>query len=154
MRLRLGYLALGLAVLVGVAVGVSTFTFQYAEGFSYMSNDPAACVNCHIMREQYDAWVKGPHHAVATCNDCHVRQGFVTKWVDKSVNGYHHSKAFTLQNFHEPILIGQRNAQITQSNCIRCHQGFVGEILHGGGKMNASAVSCAHCHRNVGHATR
>ena len=35
-----------LAVLVGVPVGVGAFTFVYAKGFSYLSTDPRACVNC------------------------------------------------------------------------------------------------------------
>jgi cytochrome c nitrite reductase small subunit len=150
-RLSLGTLALGTAVLVGIAVGVSTFTFQYAEGFSYLSNDPKACVNCHIMRPQYEGWQKGSHHAVATCNDCHVRHGLVTKWIDKSVNGYHHSSAFTLQNFHEPIMIGQRNAEILQSNCLRCHSGLVGNITHGGRSTDLNVIRCTQCHRGVGH---
>ena len=151
MRNWLGYLGLGTSVLVGVAIGVSLFTFQYAEGFSYMSNDPQACVNCHIMRNEYEGWLKGPHHAVATCNDCHVTHTFFGKWIDKSVNGYHHSKAFTLQNFHEPIMIGPRNAEILQGNCVRCHSGLVGEITHGGTRTDMEAIRCTQCHRAVGH---
>ena len=47
-----------LALLAGVLMGVGAFTFLYAEGFSYLSSDPQACVNCHIMRPQYDSWQK------------------------------------------------------------------------------------------------
>ncbi len=47
--------ALALCVLAGVALGTGTYTVRYAEGFSYLSSDPKACVNCHITREQYDA---------------------------------------------------------------------------------------------------
>ena len=151
MKFRLGYVALASSVLVGIAIGVSTFTFHYAQGFSYMSNDPKACANCHIMRQQLEGWQKGPHHAVATCNDCHVRHNFVGKMIDKSVNGYHHSKAFTLQNFHEPIMIGQRNAAILQANCIRCHAGLVGEITHGKTNVDMNVIKCAQCHRSTGH---
>jgi len=39
----------------GVLAGVGEFTFGYAKGLSYLSADPRACVNCHIMNEQYDA---------------------------------------------------------------------------------------------------
>ena len=59
---------LALAVPLGAFAGLSGFTAQYAEGLSYLSNDPRACANCHIMNEQYDSWRKGPHHAAATCN--------------------------------------------------------------------------------------
>jgi hypothetical protein len=32
--------------------------------FSYLSTDPRACVNCHVMNPQYDAWLKsGRRHA-------------------------------------------------------------------------------------------
>lgn len=75
----LGVLGLLLAAVVGVFLGLSASTFTYAEGTSYLSNDPRACVNCHIMREQYDAWQKSLHHANATCNDCHVPHDLVGK---------------------------------------------------------------------------
>src|SRR5690349_14990155 len=92
-----------LSSLVGIFIGVGTYTFSYAEGASYMSNDPAACVNCHIMRDQFEGWQKGPHHANATCNDCHVPYDFVGKYMAKAEHGWRHSKAFTLGGFHEPI---------------------------------------------------
>ena len=63
----------------GVVLGLSGYTFYYAEGGSYLSNDPKACVNCHVMREQYDGWQKASHHAVATCNDCHTPHAFIPK---------------------------------------------------------------------------
>lgn len=34
-------------ILVGVTLGVGAFTFHYAEGTAYMSDDPSACLNCH-----------------------------------------------------------------------------------------------------------
>src|ERR1044072_4823371 len=38
-----------LLVLLGVVIGVGSFTFGYGRGFSYFSPDPRACANCHIM---------------------------------------------------------------------------------------------------------
>ena len=109
------------AVLVGIPVGVGLFTFRYAEGLSYFSSDPKACVNCHIMRDEYDSWAKSGHHHVAVCIDCHLPHSFIPKMIAKSRNGWNHSSAFTLQNFHEPIMIGPTNAAILQENCLRCH---------------------------------
>ena len=57
---------------LGIVLGLGLFTLAYAKGLSYVSDAPEACINCHIMREQYDGWLKGPHHAVATCNGCRV----------------------------------------------------------------------------------
>ena len=42
-------------VLFGMLGGVGGFTFIYADGLSYMGSDPKTCVNCHIMRLQYDS---------------------------------------------------------------------------------------------------
>ena len=65
-------LLLGALILAGIAIGIGGFTFVYARGYSYLTNDPAACANCHIMKEHFAAWSKSSHRAVATCNDCHT----------------------------------------------------------------------------------
>ena len=151
MGMRLRYLGVLFAILVGVAVGVSAFTFHYAEGASYLSNDPKACVNCHIMNDEYNGWLRGPHHAVAVCNDCHVPHNFIGKYIAKATNGYHHSKAFTLQSFHEPIMITPHSSEVLQANCIRCHGDFVSEIVHSSRDVQDGAIQCVQCHRRVGH---
>jgi cytochrome c nitrite reductase small subunit len=142
-----------LAALIGALGGMGMFTFRYAEGLSYFSTDPRACKNCHIMNEQYASWSKGPHHAAAGCVDCHLPHDFAAKYLAKAENGYHHSKGFTLQDFHEPILIKPRNAQILQASCLRCHEDFVHDIVRGS-KTAQDAVQCVHCHRGVGHGAR
>jgi cytochrome c nitrite reductase small subunit len=146
--------ALPWGVLVGIPLGLSLFTFRYAEGLSYFSKDPRACTNCHIMQDEYDSWAKSGHHHVAGCNDCHLPTAPIPKLLAKARNGWNHSSAFTLENFHEPIMIGPRNAEILQENCLRCHDRFVHDILlmqSPADPLDAS-VSCVHCHRNVGHA--
>ena len=148
--MSLGAPALVLAVLLGTLTGVGTYTFEYAEGFSYFSTRPEACANCHIMNQQYASWSKGPHHHVAGCVDCHLPHDLVGKYVAKAENGYHHSRAFTLQDFHEPIRITPKNARILQESCLHCHRDFVHEILPGSREAN-DTVGCVHCHRGVGH---
>lgn len=141
---------LGLAVVLGVLAGVGGYTFEYAEGLSYFSTDPAACANCHIMQPQYDSWQKSSHHAVASCVDCHLPHTFFAKYIAKAENGYHHSKGFTFQDFHEPIMIKEKNAKILQANCIDCHQQMVHELVPAA-TTGPEAVSCVHCHQDVGH---
>ena len=114
--------AVVLCVLIGILLGLGGYTFWYAEGASYFSTDPKACMNCHVMREHYDGWQKASHHAVTTCNDCHVPEATVPKYLAKAEHGFWHSKGFTLQDFHEPIRIKPRNARILQANCVRCHR--------------------------------
>ena len=159
-RLHPGMLGLTLACCAGVLIGVGTFTFDYGEGLSYFSTDPKNCANCHIMQEHYNSWQKAGHHQlgangqpVATCVDCHLPHDFVGKYLAKADNGYRHSMAFTLQNFHEPIQITPRNARILQDNCLRCHGDLVHGIVHGSSGA-ADAIQCVHCHRGVGHGAR
>lgn len=142
-----------LSVAAGVVLGLGGYTFWYAEGGSYFSSDPKACMNCHIMREQYDSWQHSSHHHVAVCNDCHLPHDFVGKWLAKAKNGWFHSKAFTLQDFPEPIQIGPANARIAQQNCLRCHQDFVRELTHHGAFADEND-SCFRCHANAGHGAR
>ena len=138
-----------LGVGAGVAGGIGGFTFIYAKGMSYMTNDPVACANCHVMQDHLDGWRKSSHHSVATCNDCHTPHNFVGKWMTKGLNGYHHSLAFTTGNFHEPIQITARNRAITEGACRECHQDVVHSIdtVRKGGE----AMSCIRCHTGVGH---
>ncbi|MFM9958376.1 MAG: cytochrome c nitrite reductase small subunit [Phycisphaerales bacterium] len=140
-----------LVAALGGLCGAGAYTFRYAEGLSYMSDDPKACVNCHIMREQYDGWQKSSHHASATCNDCHVPRGFVGKYTAKAVHGWRHSKAFTLQDFHEPIRISDEDLKIVQSNCLRCHGELTSQISAHAGPAGVEEANCTHCHRGVGH---
>src|SRR5262249_17526428 len=73
---------------VGIVLGTGSYTVRYAEGLSYLSNDPKACVNCHVMRDAHDGWQKAGHHSVATCNDCHVPHDFIAKYLVKAENGF------------------------------------------------------------------
>jgi cytochrome c nitrite reductase small subunit len=139
-----------LSALVGVALGLGGYTFLYGEGLSYFSSDPRACANCHVMNDQLASWQKASHHAHATCNDCHVPHDFVGKWLTKAENGFWHSKGFTLQDFHEPIRISQRNAKVLQANCLACHENLVHDAATLGSAGDASNA-CVRCHAAVGH---
>jgi cytochrome c nitrite reductase small subunit len=150
LRLVLGLI---LATCVGLFGGLGSYTFYYGEGHSYLSNDPAACVNCHIMRDQYDGWLKSSHHAVATCNDCHTPHNLVMKYISKAENGFWHSKGFTMQDHHEPIMIKPRNSAVLQQNCVTCHERLVASITPHAGERD-KMLDCVSCHREVGHGAR
>jgi cytochrome c nitrite reductase small subunit len=146
MRRTFAYL---LAGILGCALGVGGYTFVYAKGYSYLTNDPEACANCHIMREQFDGWTRSSHRAVAVCNDCHTPPGAIPKYVTKARNGFWHSFYFTTGGFHEPIQITPRNMDVTESACRKCHGGIVDAIDPVA--AGASRLSCVTCHRSVGH---
>lgn len=147
---RLHLMPMLLSVAVGALLGSSLFVLDYAEGLSYLSDDPASCVNCHVMRSQYEGWLKAPHATVATCNDCHTPHDVVGKYLAKARNGWNHSVAFTLGTFEDPIRIKPYNAEILNENCRRCHEALVGQII-GHERSDADAISCVPCHRWVGH---
>ncbi|HEY5870196.1 MAG TPA: NapC/NirT family cytochrome c, partial [Candidatus Tectomicrobia bacterium] len=87
--------AIILGVLLGLGLGIGSYTFLYAHGWSYLIDNPAACANCHIMQDHYDAWLKASHRAVATCNDCHTPTNIIAKYYTKADHGFWHSYAFT-----------------------------------------------------------
>ena len=148
-----GYILLG--TLIGLTIGIGFYTFVYAKGASYMTNDPAACANCHIMQDQYDGWITGPHRSVAVCNDCHTPPGLVPKYATKASNGFWHSYAFTTGDFHEPIRIKERNRRVTEKACRKCHEALVLTIEGPEGPHQAGQeVACLRCHSDVGHPKR
>lgn len=146
------FLPVSLATLLGVFAGVGTFTFGYAQGAAYLSNDPASCRNCHVMQGHFDSWVNSSHARVAVCNDCHLPHDFLGKWITKADNGFFHSVAFTSGDFHEPIRIKPRNRQVTQNACLHCHADFVHNMLPE--VPSGEMLLCVHCHDDVGHAGR
>jgi cytochrome c nitrite reductase small subunit len=158
--------ALAASGVIGMSLGLGLFTFGYARGSSYLTNDPAACANCHIMSEHYSAWMKGSHHTVATCNDCHTPHNLVGKYVVKARNGFWHSFYFTTGNFPDPLRITERNRQVTEHACRYCHAEITETIDHAAAttaqpvgharrtSQSDEPMSCIRCHRYVGHWVR
>ena len=149
-KLRVGH-HMVLITTLGILLGLGSFTFFYASGISYFSKNPSACANCHVMNHQYNSWSISGHHHVATCNDCHLPTHGIQKWIAKARNGWNHSLKFTLENFPQPIQISEKNREILQENCVRCHEALVTDaiLIPSGGSHQAQ--SCIHCHRNIGH---
>jgi cytochrome c nitrite reductase small subunit len=146
---RTRILAIVLALALGAAAGIGGYTFKYANGASYLSNDPKACANCHIMQDHLDGWIKSSHRSVATCNDCHTPHGLIPKYFTKADHGFFHSLAFTTDRFHEPIHMKERSRRVTEGACRRCHQDIVHDIE--APHASSKAMSCIRCHPGVGH---
>lgn len=141
---------------VGALIGIGVFTFVYGRGYSYLSDDPEACINCHVMRDNHRSWILSSHRQVV-CNDCHLPKGPVIKWLAKAENGFHHSWAFTFEDVQQ-IRIAPRHLVQVERNCISCHQRLVepmrvmagpaGEERRDGGH---TGLACTRCHRATGH---
>ena len=140
--------ALIAGVLAGALIGLGAYTFVYAKGYSYLTNDPRACANCHIMRDHYDAWTRGSHRAVAVCNDCHTPPDVVGKYTTKARNGFWHSFYFTTGRYPDPLQITPRNRNVTEEACRKCHAELTAAIDTADG---GSRLRCARCHTDVGH---
>lgn len=134
---------MSLLVLIAILIGVGGYTLYYSKGYSYIYDDPKACMNCHVMEDMYLAWETSSHRDV-TCNECHVPHGFIRQYTAKAADGLYHSAVFT---FAEPQVIRLREGreQRISENCIRCHESMVAFINRGDG------LQCTDCHVGVGH---
>lgn len=135
---------------VGLVLGLGGFTASHAKGLSYLRDDPAACVNCHVMEDQYESWQHSSHREWATCNECHMPHTFLAKYYRKAINGWNHSVKFTSGEFPDPIMIRDRNKEVALENCVNCHSTMVNDMLMGH-DPDAGDVRCTECHGNVGH---
>ena len=143
--------AILIACVVGIAAGVGSYTFIYAKGYSYLTNDPQACANCHIMRGHYDAWTRASHRSVAVCNDCHTPPGLVPKYITKAQNGFWHSFYFTTGRYPDPLRITPRNHDVTERACRKCHAELTLAIDPSHVENEAGGIECTSCHNEVGH---
>ena len=150
MRLRT-IRGIALGVTIGFAVGIGLYTFTYAKGWAYMTDNPAACANCHVMAGQYDGWLKSSHRSAAVCNDCHTPAGFFGKYATKARNGFWHSYYFTTGGFEDQIRITTRSREITEGACRKCHSEITSAIDAHAEQTGKEQISCIRCHKEVGH---
>jgi cytochrome c nitrite reductase small subunit len=140
-----------LAALLGAACGLAVFTFLYARGPSYLFDDPAVCMNCHVMRAEFDSWNRSSHKAAATCNACHTPHNLAGKYAVKALNGWNHGLAFTTGRYPDPIMIRGLNERIAADNCFRCHENMTSRMTM---LYPRRDIDCSACHGNVGHLAR
>lgn len=147
-------------LILGVIVGLLLlFAYMLRMHTYIIGDDPAACVNCHIMTPYYATWSHSSHGRDATCNDCHVpHQNVVKKYFFKGKDGMKHVGYFLTRSEHQAIMAEDASAQVIMDNCIRCHsqlnQEFIKSNRMGLGYMEAKrgeGKACWDCHRNVPH---
>ena len=71
------------------------------------------------------------------------------KYLTKAQNGFWHSFYFTTGGYPAPIRITQRNHNVTEQACRKCHSEIVESIE--GPHAGAPELSCVRCHSTVGH---
>jgi cytochrome c nitrite reductase small subunit len=143
-------------VLVAAIFGLGIYLAKLSNAASYLSDDPQACVNCHIMTPQYITWTHSSHREVAHCNDCHVpHDNFASKYFFKAKDGLYHASVFTLRAEPQVIRALEPSIKVIQSNCIRCHETQVTDAKLAGSVQNhfehRTDRICWECHKEVPH---
>ncbi len=143
-------------ILAGTFLGLVAYGAYISKVFSYLSDDPAACINCHIMTPQFATWFHSSHRKSATCNDCHVPQDNKLRALWFKINdGIRHSTLFTVASYPQVIKIRDEGAKVVQENCTRCHSNqlsFVSIFQNTGGHSSKTfGRQCWDCHREVPH---
>jgi cytochrome c nitrite reductase small subunit len=126
---------------------MGAYVASISNAASYLSDDPEACINCHIMNPMYASWRHSSHGRVTTCNDCHVpHDSVVRKYAFKATDGLRHSALFTLRRERQVIRAIPESREVIQENCIRCHANVVDEVV-----SHPPDRACIDCHREVPH---
>lgn len=144
-------------ILAGMISGGGVLLLYMLRAHTYLTDDPAACVNCHIMAPYYATWFHSSHSRNATCNDCHVpHENAIKKWTFKGMDGMRHVGVFLMKGEHQVIQALPESAQVIMNNCIRCHTQLNTEFVSTGriDYMKAQmgeGKACWDCHRDVPH---
>ena len=143
-------------IILGILCGLALFSFRITKAYSYLSDNPETCVNCHIMAPQYTTWNHSAHREVTNCNDCHVpHTNLISKYYFKSKDGLRHATIFTLRKEPQVIYIHEEGQKVVQQNCIRCHENTLSDP-----KLNLLTHQyhdaryerkCWECHRETPH---
>lgn len=140
----------------GTLLGVILISAYLSKAWSYLSDDPKTCMNCHIMAPQFATWSHSAHREVATCVDCHIpHDNIFHKYWFKANDGLRHATIFTLRKEPQVIFIREAGANVVQQNCIRCHSNLLtdSKLLSKTTtyQHHRSERKCIECHRETPH---
>ena len=109
-------------VLLGAITALAIYMIKVANVTSYLTDDPRACINCHVMTTEYITWNHSAHREVANCNDCHVpHDNVLKKYAFKAKDGLYHATIYALRAEPQAIVMHEAGQKVVQNNCIRCH---------------------------------
>ena len=143
---------IGVYSLAGVGIGLAVLLARIANATSYLSDDPGACINCHVMTDAYASWQRGSHGQAAVCIDCHVpHDNLVAKYAYKARDGLKHSYVFTMGRQPQVLHLSAPAVPVIQSNCLRCHERQVAGITGQGSRGSPPMPDrrCWDCHQEV-----
>ncbi len=144
-------------ITAGVIFGLGIFTVYASRAWSYMSDEPATCVNCHVMGPYYDTWQHSSHSIHANCNDCHVpHDNIFREYYFHAKDGLRHATIFTLGLEPQVMQAIPASQKVIMENCIRCHTQLNTEFVKTGthnfkDMLSKGDFACWDCHRDVPH---
>lgn len=141
----------------GVIFGLGAYAVYMSRAHSYLSDDPKACINCHIMTPYYQTWNHSSHAQWTTCNDCHVPQdNIISKYAFKAKDGLYHAAVFTMKGEPQVIRPRDESYEVIINNCIRCHTQLNTEFVKTGmisycDVKEGKGKACWDCHTEIPH---
>ncbi len=147
---------LSVIIITGILTGLLFYSVYISKAFSYLGDDPATCVNCHIMAPQYATWYHSSHREKTNCNDCHVpHNNLFSKYFFKAKDGIRHATIFTLRREPQVIFIKEPGSRVVQKNCIRCHSELLidSRLMTVNRNIKDERINrkCTECHRETPH---
>lgn len=143
-------------IILGIILGLGAQIGVISNAPSYLTDNPKACVNCHIMNSYYSSFEHSSHARDLVCNDCHVpHDNIIRKYWFKANDGLRHATIFTLRKEPQAIMIKDAGKGVVQENCIRCHSKQISEVSAGQMTIalakKGEGMLCWDCHREVPH---
>ncbi len=141
----------------GLLAGLGSYTIYTSRAHSYLSDEPSACINCHIMTPYYQSWNHSSHAQWTNCNDCHVPHNNVfSKYAFKAKDGLYHAAVFTVNGEPQSIRPREASNNVIMENCIRCHTQLNTEFVKTGmitytEAKNGEGKACWDCHTQIPH---
>jgi cytochrome c nitrite reductase small subunit len=104
------------------------------------------------MDAAYENWYHASHERWAKCVDCHLpHDNLINYYFEKGKTGFHDVYVFSTGSTPELIRAKADTQKILQTNCIRCHNNTVENIVTGSQPFDRH---CWDCHRSVAHGPR
>ena len=147
-----------LSLLCGIIVGLTGLFLYLLRIHTYIvGDDPAACINCHIMSPYYATWSHSAHARNTTCHDCLLpNNNMAAHYAFKGMDGMKHVAYFVTHSESQSIEAEKASAEVIMDNCIRCHKQLNQEFVKTGRidymeAKRGEGKACWDCHRDVAH---
>lgn len=130
--------------IIGLLIIILFISISFS-GIIERTNESSFCAKCHVMKPQYLDQIKGGLHNELKCIECHLpHESKISFYSQKLQDGVKDTVIFFSGRFSEKIKASQKNREIIQENCIRCHFQIVS-------KINVKDRKCWDCHRRITH---